>query len=115
MEVSSMGILSSLGDVRAMSDHHRLPQLDLQGIARRLEALRATFNLNKAQFAESFGVDASSYSKIVQGLKPLKADMAYCIAERWSVTMDFLYRGDMSKMDETMRAKYMAALNNLDA
>ncbi len=94
-----------------MTQNRQLPKIDVPGVALRLEVLRAALGLQKGQFADSFGLDASSYSKMIQSKKPLKAEMAYSIAARWGVTMDFIYRGDMSKMDEALRAKYIAALN----
>jgi hypothetical protein len=33
-----------------------------------------------------------------KGEMPLKADKAYGIAERWGVSMDYLYRGRLSDM-----------------
>lgn len=93
-----------------MTNRPALPQIDMPGVAARLEALRAALGLNKGDFADSFGLDASSYSKVIASAKPLKSEHAYIIAERWGVTMDMIYRGDLSKMDDALRKKYIAAL-----
>lgn len=94
-----------------MSDNSRLPKIDLAGVAARLEALRATTGLTKDDFAKSFGYDPSSYTKTLKGTKPLQSQHAYAAAEIWGVTMDYFFRGDLSKIEPETRAKIMAALN----
>ncbi len=42
--------------------------------------------------------------------KPLRSEQVYLIALHWGVTMNFTYRGDLSKVDESLRAKIMQAL-----
>lgn len=87
-----------------------MPKIDMPTVSARLEALRQALGLGKGDFADSFGLDASSYSKVISGAKPLKSEHAFIIAERWGVTMDFIYRGDMSKMDDSLRRTIMASL-----
>lgn len=67
--------------------------IDLESVGLRLEVLREALNINKRDFAQSFGLDASSYSKTIKGEKPLRAEAAFVIAEKWGVTMDYIYRG----------------------
>ena len=76
--------------------------MDLKGTAARLIEARIALGLSKSDFADSVGIDRSSYTKIEKGEKPLKADMGYEIAERWGVTMDFLYRGRLSDLPENL-------------
>lgn len=96
-----------------MSKQENLPQIDMLGVAARVEAIRAVTGLNKETFSESFGLDPSSYSKIIGGKgKPLKSEHAYAMAVRWGVTMDFIYRGNLSRIEDDMRAKLMHALKN---
>lgn len=73
-----------------------------EAVGRRLIALRQYHQRSRAEFAESVRIDATSYGRIEKGLKPLKADMAYRIAERWGVTMDFLYRGRLTELPPTL-------------
>lgn len=77
-------------------------------------ALRAYHGMNRADFARSVQIDATSYGKIEKGLKPLKADMAYRIAERWGVTMDYLYRGRLSEIPSKLADSLMANLTKGD-
>ncbi|MEL5877682.1 helix-turn-helix transcriptional regulator [Cereibacter sphaeroides] len=111
MEETSMGKLSICRqNVPMKSVPSRLPKIDQAGVARRLEALRDALGLDKGEFAQSFGLDPSSYSKVLQGKKPLKSEYGHAIAEGWGVSMDFIYRGDMSRIDDTLRAKVMQNL-----
>jgi len=96
----------------------KIPQIDMNGVAARLEALRLSLDLSKDAFAKSFGVDPSSYTKMTNNLtpgkedkaKPLKSEHAYALAMRWGVSMDFIYRGDLSRIDSSLRAKIISNL-----
>ncbi len=94
-----------------MIPRSKLPQIDHEGVAERLECLRLALELDKGAFAQSFGLDPSSYSKVIAGAKPLKTDHAYTIAERWGVSMDFLYRGDLSRIPEHLRRTIITSLS----
>ena len=94
-----------------MTERDRIPKIDMDGVAARVEAVRYLSKLTKDAFARSFGLDPSSYTKVVKSTKPLKSEYAFAISERWGVSMDFIYRGDLSKMAEDTRAIILAALN----
>lgn len=79
-------------------------------VGRRVMALREYHALTRAEFAASVEIDATSYGKIEKGEKPLKADMAYRIAERWGVSMDFLYRGRLTELPSDLASKLMKRL-----
>ena len=79
-------------------------------VGRRLKALREYHEKTRAEFAKSVGIDATSYGRIEKGAKPLKADMAYMIAERWGVSMDFLYRGRLTELPDNLANNLMANL-----
>ena len=87
------------------------PQINNPEVIRRLEALREALKLEKGEFSLSFGLDPSSYSKMLSGAKPLKSEYGFAIATLWGVTMDFLYFGDFSKIEESLRNSIMANLN----
>lgn len=71
---------------------------DAVEVGRRLAALREYLDILPAHFADSVAIDRTSYGRIERGEKPLKADMAYRIAERYGVSMDFLYRGRLTEL-----------------
>ena len=78
-----------------MTDHSPFHPV---AVGLRLQALRHYHGKTRAEFADSVSINATSYGRIEKGLKPLKADMAYRIAERWGVSMDFLYRGRLTEL-----------------
>lgn len=92
-----------------------IPQIDLAGVARRLDALRAATGLDKQVFAATVGIDKSSYSKIIKGEKPLKAEMGYAVSVRWNVSMDFLYRGVLDGLPPNLSATIIANLTAREA
>ena len=94
---------------------HRMPQMDLPGVGRRLEALRISLNLSRRDFANSFGLDPSSYTKTVDGEKPLRSQAGFAISEQWGVTMDYLYRGKLSDLPENLRESILNNLNGSEA
>jgi len=94
-----------------MTEAARLPKIDMESVAQRVEALRLVSGMNKDSFSRTFGLDPSSYTKVITSKKPLKSEHAFAISERWGVSMDFIYRGDLSKMDADFRARVIAALN----
>ncbi|WP_273281045.1 helix-turn-helix domain-containing protein [Pseudooceanicola atlanticus] len=77
-------------------------QIDPIEVANRLISLRLHHGLSQGEFADSVGIDRSSYSKIEKATKPLKADMAFNIAERWGVSMDYLYRGRLTEIPRSL-------------
>lgn len=103
--------LAQIVTMQRMSDAARIPQIDMLGVASRVEAIRSVSGLSRDAFSKTFGLDPSSYSKLAQSKKPLKSEHAFAIADRWGVTMDFIYRGDLSRIEPEMRAKIIAALN----
>ncbi len=71
-------------------------------VGRRLVALRKYHGMTRAEFAASVQIDPTSYGRIEKGVKPLKADMAYRIAERWGVSMDYIYRGRLTELPRNL-------------
>lgn len=84
-------------------------------VGRRVRALREYRGLSSAHFADSVGIDRTSFGRIEKGLKPLKADMAFRIAERWGVSMDYLYRGRLTELPGPLADSLMKNLTNGDA
>ena len=72
--------------------------------------MRLYHDLTQAEFAHSVQIDATSYGRIEKGLKPLKADMAFRIAERYDVSMDYLYRGRFTSLPTKLADSLMIHL-----
>jgi transcriptional regulator with XRE-family HTH domain len=85
-----------------------------EAVGQRLEALRLHHALNQSEFSKSVNIDQTSYGRIEKGLKPLKADMAFRIAERWGVSMDYLYRGRLTELPPALADKFIMNLTKAD-
>lgn len=70
--------------------------------------------MTRADFAASVEIDATSYGKIEKGDKPLKAEMAYRIAEKWAVTMEYLYRGRLTEIPPKLADSLIKNIKTLD-
>ena len=94
-----------------MKSRDKLPRIDMQGVGLRLEAMRHALVLSRKDFAVSFGLDPSSYTKTVDGEKLLRSEAAYVIAERWGVSMDYIFRGRLTDLPEHLRESILKHLN----
>lgn len=86
--------------------------IDPVEVGRRLQRLREHHNLSAGAFADSVGIDRSTYSKLEQGKRLIKADSAFAIAERWGVSMDFIYRGRLTELPHSLADALMQARTN---
>ncbi len=93
-----------------MKNRKDMPRIDMRGVGSRLEALRNALGLTRKEFADSFGLDPSSYTKTVNGEKQLRSEAAFVIAERWGVSMDYLFRGRLSDLPEHLRSSILSNL-----
>ena len=110
----SLEIISISRQLVGMKNKDNMPRIDMLGVGRRLEALRHALDLSRKDFANSFGLDPSSYTKTVDGEKQLRSEAAYAIAERWGVTMDYLFRGRLAELPEHLRESILKNLNTAD-
>ncbi|MEB3421752.1 helix-turn-helix domain-containing protein [Salipiger marinus] len=90
-----------------------MPKIDLESVGMRLTAVRTASGLTSGQFANTVSIDPSSYSKIELGKKPLNVDMGFRVSERWGVSMDFLYRGRLNEVPESI-IRTLRAIENED-
>lgn len=77
-------------------------RIDPAEVGLRLEAVRTAIGMEKRAFADIIGVDPSTYSKIIRGKAGLRADNAYLIAEKFGVPMDYIYRGRLTDLPESL-------------
>lgn len=91
-----------------------MPSFDPKAVGLRLQALREHHGMTRADFAASVEIDATSYGKIEKGDKPLKAEMAYRIAEKWAVTMEYLYRGRLTEIPPKLADSLIKNIKTLD-
>ncbi len=110
-----MDKLSTFCDVFRMEKVDGITPLDLEAVGKRLDAVRAASGLIAKDFANSVGIDPSSYSKIVQGKKPLKIEMGHNVSIRWGAKLEFLYHGDLSELPEKHAKTIIAHLQGRKA
>lgn len=84
-------------------------------VARRLMSLRTALSLSKAEFADSIGLDRSSYTKVEKGVKPLMPPIAFKIWQLYSVDMNYIYLGQVGGVPSSLSKKLMPALSALQA
>ena len=94
-----------------MNKNLNVPRIDMLGVGRRLEAIRMALDMSRKDFANSFGLDPSSYTKTADGEKQLRSGAAFAISERWGVSMDFIYRGRLTGLPDDLRDAILRNLN----
>lgn len=72
---------------------------DAMAIGERLELTRAVLGLTQRSFASEAGVIESSYSQYKKGTQSPDLESANKLCDRWSLTLDWIYRGDASGLD----------------
>ena len=85
--------------------------INLAEVGRRLDAVREASGLEKGLFAQTCSIDASSYSKIIKGEKPLKIEMGFNVSVRWGVSLDYLYKGALNSLPSNLSATIIAILS----
>ena len=67
-------------------------------IATRLRHTREAFRVNQREFARRANLKQNRYSQYESGARPLTIDAANKICDEYGVSLDWLYRGDRSKL-----------------
>lgn len=68
-------------------------QIDDAAVGNRLKVLRLMLGLTKAEMADANGFDRTNYGRFEAGARGLPREVAFHLAERYGITMDWLYRG----------------------
>lgn len=76
----------------------------------RITALRETLTLSKAQFADSIGLDRSSLTKVEKGEMGLDIAAGERVAVIYGFGLDFIYRGDLTDVPQSLRPMLMVNL-----
>ena len=67
-------------------------------IATRLRHTREALGVNQREFARRVNLKPNRYSQYESGARPLTIDAALRICDEYGVTLDWLYRGDRSRL-----------------
>jgi DNA-binding XRE family transcriptional regulator len=93
-----------------------MSEIHPERVALRLTALREALGMNRADFADSVRINRSSYTLIEDGRKVLNHRLGYNVAQRHGVSMDYLYRNQISDKDlpasiaQAIRARLMGQM-----
>jgi DNA-binding XRE family transcriptional regulator len=80
----------------------------LEFIAARLEWVRRYYGLSQKEFAESIGVQPTTYSNWRRCTQNLSLDGAKRIKNRYRVSLDFLFTGDANNLPDQIRSAWEA-------
>lgn len=67
-----------------------------QDVARRLRLVRAALGMNQQDFGARAGLSQPQYHNFDKGKRLLTLEAALALCEEYSLTLDYLYRGDPS-------------------
>ena len=81
----------------------------------RITAIRVALGQSKAQFADSLELDRSTLSKVEAGQKGLDIIVGARIAEMYGFGLDFIYRGTLTDVPETLRVRILAEMHTARA
>lgn len=81
-----------------------------ENVALRLRAVREAAGFSKADVADIIELDRSSYTKVEKGTKPLLPNYASAICDILGCDMDYLYRGRLQNLPDSLSSKVTANL-----
>ena len=93
-----------------MEESDSIGPADPEMVTPRLIALREALNLSKGEFADSIGVDRSSYSKIEKANKPILPPVAQRIWRLYGVDMNYIYLGLVETLPSHLSSKIIKNL-----
>ncbi|WP_051548139.1 helix-turn-helix domain-containing protein [Sneathiella glossodoripedis] len=71
----------------------------------RLRAFRGLGGMNQKQFALSLGYNPTQYTNWETGARRIPVDMAIRLVERFGLTLDYIYLGDVSALPHELALK----------
>lgn len=84
----------------------------LAAVGERLAKTTAALQLLDGEMAKRAGVTKSAWSNYIHGIRPLDLDAAIRLCERTKITLDWIYRGDLSGVARELADKIDPPSNN---
>lgn len=84
----------------------------LAAVGERLAKTTAALQLLDGEIAKRAGVTKSAWSNYIHGIRPLDLDAAIRLCERTKITLDWIYRGDLSGVARELADKIDPPSNN---
>ena len=67
-----------------------------EGVGERLTLTRRVYGLQQQEFAERAAINASAYNQYERGKRLISISHAHRLCDVYSLTLDWIYRGDPS-------------------
>ncbi len=77
----------------------------MQAVGERLIKARLALGKSQAAMARSIGISAQRLSNYETGFRPLDTEVAVAIADKYGVTLDYVYRGDVGTLPVKLAEK----------
>ncbi len=74
-------------------------------VAKRLQLFRKSLGLRQVELARELGWSQQKWGQWEKGRRMPNVSDMIDLADRYSVTLDYIYRGDMSRLPEWMARK----------
>lgn len=97
-----MRYVSFMGD-----DQHSVDEYPHAAVGKRLAWIRSFSTPNKQKYAASLGVDQSAWVKYEQGERALPLRIGVELARKNRITLDFIYRGQVTGLLEVWKARLL--------
>lgn len=92
----------------------RLDPLTIPQISRRIRLLRRTTGLNQTDFAKRIGIARNVLANVEGEFARIGIDSALKICQRFPVTLDWIYRGDVKLIGHELAQQLEAAADEED-
>ena len=76
-------------------------------IGRRLKLTRQALGLKQNKLCRLAKINAQSYNQYEKGKKQPRLDTALTLCEAFGMTLDWIYRGELSGVDPALRIKLL--------
>jgi transcriptional regulator with XRE-family HTH domain len=92
----------------------RLDPRTLPAIARRMQLLRMTTGLSISEFARETGIARTMWHNIESGFSRISVDAAMKLCDKYTLTLDWVFRGDDRYLTKDLTKRLEDAEASLD-
>lgn len=73
-----------------------------ESVAQRLVQTRLALEIGQSKFARRAGLAQNTYNQFERGKRRLSLEAAHALCDEYRLTLDWLYRGDLSSMPHAL-------------
>lgn len=86
-------------------------ELDPKPVGRRLRLAREALRLTQAEFSARAGIASNTYGQYETGARMISPGRAIDLCDTYSLTLDWIYRGDPSNLPYKLAAAIKALMD----